>query len=92
MWDTLASFVDDLNLNDSDLDEDEILIPKYRALYLDQLTTMSQSLDVKRGDSFDEMIDEFKHVDEADYNVPNELESILRDYQKNGISLVKNID
>ena len=58
--DTLASFVDDLNLNDSDLDEDEILIPKYRALYLDQLTTMSQSLDVKRGDSFNEMIDEFK--------------------------------
>ena len=54
-------------------------------MYLDQLTTMSQSLDVKRGDSFNEMIDEFKHVDEADYNVPNELESILRDYQKRDI-------
>ncbi len=89
--DTLASFVDDLNLNDSDLDEDEILIPKYRALYLDQLTTMSQSLDVKRGDSFNEMIDEFKHVDEADYNVPNELESILRDYQKTGYRWLKTL-
>ena len=36
--DTLASFVDDLNLNDAQLDEEEVLIPKYRALYLDQLT------------------------------------------------------
>lgn len=89
--DTLASFVDDLNLNDSQLDEEEILLPKYRALYLDQLTKMSQSLYVERDASFNDMIEEFKHVDETDYNVPTELQPILRDYQKTGYRWLKTL-
>lgn len=89
--DTLASFVEDLNLTDSQLDEEEILIPKYRALYLDQLTKRSPSLDVERDDSFNEMIDEFNHVDEIDDHVPTELHSILRSYQKTGYRWLKTL-
>ena len=89
--DTLASFVDDLNLNDDQLDEEEVLIPKYRALYLDQLTKISQSLHVERDVSFKSMVREFKQVEDADFTVPVNLQKTLRRYQKTGYRWLKTL-
>ncbi len=89
--DTLASFVDDLNLNDSQLEQEEILIPKYRALYLDQLTKINHSLHVERDVSFKAMIREFKQVEDADFTVPIELQKTLRRYQKTGYRWLKTL-
>ena len=89
--DTLASFVDDLNLNDAQLDEEEVLIPKYRALYLDQLTKISQSLHVERDVSFKSMVREFKQVEDADFTVPVNLQKTLRRYQKTGYRWLKTL-
>ena len=89
--DTLSSFVDDFNLNDDQLDEEEVLIPKYRALYLDQLTKISQSLHVERDVSFKSMVREFKQVEDADFTVPVNLQKTLRRYQKTGYRWLKTL-
>ena len=88
--DTLASFVDDLNLNDSELEE-EILIPKYRALYLDQLTKIGTMLHVNRDHEFKAMVREFKQVEDSDFIVPIDLQKILRRYQKTGYRWLKTL-
>ncbi len=88
---TLASFVDDLNLKDSELGEVEVQVPKYRALYLDQLIRHHDTLNAVRDSSFKAMIREFNQVEDADFEVPESLKKILRRYQKTGYRWLKTL-
>lgn len=88
---TLASFVDDLNLKDSELGEAEVVVPKYRALYLDQLIRHHDTLNAVRDSSFKAMIREFKQVEDADFEVPLKLQKTLRRYQKTGFRWLKTL-
>nr|MDE5978143.1 DEAD/DEAH box helicase [Turicibacter sp.] len=89
--DSLATFIDDLNLNESSLAEEEILIPKYRALYLEQLIKTNDSLMIEPDDNFQTMVNAFKQVEDADFSVPVSLESTLRTYQKTGYRWIKTL-
>lgn len=88
---TLASFVDDLNLKDSELGKVEVQVPKYRALYLDQLIRQHDTLNAVRDSSFKAMIREFNQVEDADFEVPESLKKILRRYQKTGYRWLKTL-
>lgn len=88
---TLASFVDDLNLKDSELGEVEVQVPKYRALYLDQLIRHHDTLNAVRDSSFKAMIREFNQVEDADFEVPESLKKVLRRYQKTGYRWLKTL-
>ena len=87
----LAAFMDDLGIEETQLEETEVLIPKYRALYLDQLIKASPSLAIKREASFDALIEEFNQVEEADFKVPAPLEKTLRHYQETGYRWLKTL-
>ncbi|MGL4337314.1 MAG: SNF2 helicase associated domain-containing protein [Turicibacter sp.] len=89
--DTLVSFVDDFNLDDSDLDGTEITLPKYRALYLDKLTRHHETLKSSRDQSFKSMVREFKQVEDSDFEVPDLLKNTLRNYQKTGYRWLKTL-
>ncbi|MTP73594.1 DEAD/DEAH box helicase [Turicibacter sanguinis] len=88
---TLASFVDDLNLKDNEFGQAEVMIPKYRALYLDQLIQHHETLHAVRDASFKSMVREFKLVEDADFIVPEPLQKTLRRYQKTGFRWIKTL-
>ena len=73
--DRLAS---DLGFSAKDLAAGSVELPSYRAFYLDE----EENIDRDR--SFDDYIDHFRAVNEADYEVPASLRDVLRPYQAEG--------
>ena len=59
-------------------------IPMYRALYLDKMMEKNQDIYARRDSTFKHLIKEFKTVDDADYEVPEEIRARLRSYQTAG--------
>lgn len=78
----LSGIISDLNISGSDLSLGSVVIPKYRALYIDSLKNRYKS--IKTSNSFDKFIDNFyKYKDiSVDFAGDNK---ILRDYQKDGV-------
>lgn len=80
----LADLVEGLHLNDKELIKGNIHIPAYRALYIDRVLQESQGIEYERNQKFKGLVRAFKSVEDSDYEVPSELKSILRNYQKVG--------
>ena len=68
----------DLGLTARELASGQALLPAYRAFYL------NEEANLERDRSFQEYIDHFKAVNEADYAVPPTLAEVLRPYQESG--------
>lgn len=68
----------DLGLTARELASGQALLPAYRAFYL------NEEANLERDRSFQEYIDLFKAVNEADYTVPPTLAGVLRPYQESG--------
>ncbi len=85
----LSNVVDGLGMNVSDLEKGEAELPKYRALYLDQVFKDSDGIEVKRDKYFKQIIRDVKNVEDADYEVPEDLNASLRSYQKTGYRWLK---
>lgn len=71
----------DLGLTARELASGQALLPAYRAFYL------NEEANLERDRSFQEYIDHFKAVNEADYAVPPTLAGALRPYQESGFRL-----
>lgn len=71
---------DGLGISSAELRKKEIVLPAYRAMYLDSIT----SIRVVKDKSFTELAKAFTNIDDANLPVPHTLENILRDYQKYG--------
>lgn len=74
----LDRLVGDLGLTVRELTSGQALLPAYRAFYL------NEEANLERDRSFQEYIDHFKAVNEADYAVPPTLAGVLRPYQESG--------
>ena len=81
---TLAELKEDLQLTDSKLKSGDLMIPKYRALYLDGTLKDKQSLHVEKNREFKSMIRSMKTIEDSDYEVPVTLKKVMREYQKDG--------
>ena len=77
-----GNIISDLDISSSDLSLGSVVIPKYRALYIDSLKNRYKS--IKTSNSFDLFIDNFyKYKDiNVDFGSDND---VLRDYQKDGV-------
>lgn len=80
-----------LNLTDSQLREETVTLPRYRAFYLDQELRESQAVSLFRSNTFQELIRNMKTVEENDFEVPASMESILRPYQTIGYTWLKTL-
>lgn len=78
----LFSLLDYLNFTDEELLNGSKILPMYQALYLDSMTS------VQKSDEFIKLIDSI-HAIEAVY--PDNLEGVLRDYQKEGTAWMKQL-
>jgi len=88
---TMEKLVDDLNITSEELESGQINIPKYRSLYLDSLIKNNCWVDAQKEQSFKDMIRNIKESDETNFEIPDKLKHIMRNYQKTGYKWLKTL-
>lgn len=87
----LMELAQSLQLSDEQIKAGKVEVPKYRALYLDSQLKSHQSLKTTKNKAFKELIRHMKTVEDNDFEVPDSLEGILREYQKRGFLWIKTL-
>lgn len=77
----LNDLIEDLDLS---LADEEHIIPKYKAIYLDSLKSSKYS-NIKTNNLFDEFITKFKNNIDVNVTFTNEEKQTLRNYQQYGV-------
>ncbi|MBD5459120.1 MAG: DEAD/DEAH box helicase family protein [Lachnospiraceae bacterium] len=88
---TLARLKGELGITDRQLRQEQIVLPKYRALYLDDELKGRQTLGAVRDKNFKELVRNMKTVEDNDFEIPASLEEIMREYQKKGFLWLKTL-
>ncbi len=87
----IVELVDTLDIKDNNLLKDKILISKHNSLFIDQYLKDNEISFVERNKKFREMVSNIRDVQELDFEVPKDLQSILRGYQKIGFKWMKTL-
>ena len=81
----LSELADGLRLSEQTIRGGRISVPLYRASYIDAvLTSHNSDIQSHRDRYFKSLIRDMKSVADSDYEVPDAMKPILRDYQKTG--------
>ncbi len=72
-----------LSLSDQDIAEGSVELPKYRAIYLDELCARDE-FDLETSASFRKTIQRMKEVGQEEFDPPVDLQASLRPYQLEG--------
>lgn len=87
----LVALVDGLHLDKTQIKKGEMVIPKYRALYLDSLSKEEGITYIHKDKDFKQLVRNMKSVEDSDYEVPQSLQEIMREYQKSGFRWLKTL-
>ncbi|WP_238475840.1 SNF2 helicase associated domain-containing protein [Clostridium manihotivorum] len=87
----LGEMISFLDIKDKDLSKEKILLSKYNALYLDEKIKDKEMDYVKRSKNFRELTNNIRDVRDMEYNLPESLDSIMRNYQKTGFKWFKTL-
>ena len=67
-------------------------LPAYRTLYLDQMLESNENIYANRDRHFREIVKGFKTINDADFEEPESLSKIMRQYQKNGYKWLRTLE
>ena len=70
---------------------DIIKMPLFRALYLDELLAEKESVELKKNREYRKLIGKMRSYENGDYEVPQSLEAVLREYQRDGFYWIKTL-
>ena len=70
---------------------DTIKMPLFRALYLDELLAEKESVELKKNREYRKLIGKMRSYENGDYEVPQSLESVLREYQRDGFYWIRTL-
>lgn len=88
---TLAQLKQELMIADSAMEDGVVSLPRCRAMYLDGSLKENSGLSLQKGKSFRALVRNMKTVEDNDFEVPPELDGILRGYQKQGFLWLKTL-
>jgi superfamily II DNA or RNA helicase len=91
-YDQIAQLSHMLQLDPKELENGEVMLPAYRALYLEEAFQQNEDLHIDRDEKFKNLIQNFKAYQDSDYQLPNELDGVLRPYQKVGYQWLKMLE
>lgn len=91
-YEKMAEMAKMLQLSKKELAKGTAKLPVYRGLYLDELLTDSEGMQISRDAAFRSMVRNFKAIPDSDYAVPSDLEPILRGYQQTGFRWLKTLE
>lgn len=80
-----------LNLSEAQLKQTVMTVPKYRALYMDGELKSRESLSVGKDKGFKALVRNMKTVEDSDFDIPESLAHVLREYQKRGFLWIKTL-
>lgn len=88
---TLYDLKQSLGLTEKQLAQEEIKLPKYRAMLLDESLHGRDHFFVEKDRDFRALVRNMKTVEDNDFEVPESLTSVLREYQKKGFLWLKTL-
>ncbi len=88
---TLLDLEKGLGLSDRQLLRDSIELPVYRALFLDAGLRDKTSVFTEKNREFRALVRNMKTVEDNDFEVPELLQGVLREYQKKGFLWLKTL-
>lgn len=86
----LSQVIDYLDVKSSDLKNTSLLIPKNKAFYLDE-KFKTTDITIEKSSDFKALIDDVQTIKENDFIAPENIDKILRDYQKIGFKWLKTL-
>ena len=90
---TLSELTEGLGISEKNLKNGDITIPKYRAFYLDKVLKENQEdIEITRNSSYKSLIRNIKDVEDSDYEIPEHLRTVLRNYQKTGYRWLRTLE
>jgi len=88
----MQALLDDLDISAADALRGKAHLPFYRAIYLDRLLEEHDALASSRDRTFRSLARNFRNVRDADVEVPDELQDILRPYQAYGFKWLQTLE
>ncbi|MGL5434229.1 MAG: DEAD/DEAH box helicase [Lachnospiraceae bacterium] len=89
---TLARLTDGMDIHKTKIQNHEIKIPMYRALYLDSVLKDGAGITLYRDQLFKSVVRGMKSVEDSDFEIPKSLLDTLRSYQKTGYRWLRTLD
>lgn len=90
--DMLSQLLESLHIPVRDFVRGKMQMPAYRALYLDKMLEECDGVYVRRDRNFKALVKDFKTVDDADFEVPEPLRNVLRNYQETGYRWLRTLN
>lgn len=90
--DTVEELRAGLQLTDKQMKQDKIEVQKYRALYLDAQLKENPVVSAVKDKSFKSLVRNMKTIEDNDFEVPETLDKVLREYQKRGFLWIKTLN
>ncbi len=81
---TLDTIIRTMGMSAKDLSDGEMKLPLFRALYLDQMLEEHDEIAFNRDKSFRKLVRDFRSVKDSDFDVPENLKNVMRNYQLTG--------
>ena len=89
---TVAKLSQDLALSKNEIQSGHLRLPLYRALYLDSLFKEEPNIPFYRDQLFKAVVRGMKSAEDAEYQIPLSLATVLRGYQKYGYRWLRTLD
>ncbi len=90
--DTLVKISDNLGVTEKEFSKLNLELPKYRAIYLDNLIKQNDNINWSKDNSFKEIIKDVNDIEEISFEIPSNLNATLRQYQVTGYNWLKMLD
>ena len=88
---TAAELINQLGLRSADIEKKSVQLPKYRALYLDNLARETENFQIERSSAFKKMVQDIREPQDIEWAVPAGIHGTLRSYQKTGFKWLKSL-
>lgn len=88
----LTALMETLHLSPREFVKGKMQIPLYRALYVEKMLEENENLRVDRDKHYRSLLKEFKTVEDAAFETPEGLKSVMRSYQTTGYRWLMTLD
>lgn len=89
--DSMKGIIDYLDLHWEDFDNGTISVPKFKSMYLDKYLEEKRLSFIRKNVNFKKLVQDIKEPEDIEYEIPEEVQGILRDYQKFGFKWLKTL-
>ena len=87
----MSVFLDVIKNYGDKKNQDTIKMPLFRAMYLDEMLAEKESVELKKNREYRRLIGRMRSYENGDYEVPQSLDLVLREYQRDGFYWIKTL-